>query len=171
MKSWTSAFSVSSPIAALDERWMQPGWCGAAPGPRGFPFPSRPAPPRLASPRAARAAAASHCWLLLPGPRDPSPAPRPGEGAGAERSRLGGSGPAQPAASSWLGPSPAAGQERDRGGGGVSQSGRSRLAQVGEASLGDEDPNSAHRRAGRILGSRCTTLRIGCLRASMLTRK
>lgn len=106
MKSWTSAFSVSSPIAALDERWMQPGWCGAAPGPRGFPFPSRPAPPRLASPRAARAAAASHCWRLLPGPRDPSPAPRPGEGAGAERSRLGGSGPAQPATSSWLGPSP-----------------------------------------------------------------
>ena len=30
MKSWTSAFSVSSPIAALGERWMQPGWCGAA---------------------------------------------------------------------------------------------------------------------------------------------
>ena len=52
MKSWTSAFSVSSPIAALDERWMQPGWCGAAAGRAASP--SRRARPRPASPRPAR---------------------------------------------------------------------------------------------------------------------
>lgn len=168
MKSWTSAFSVSSPIAALGERWMQPGWCVAAPGPRGFPFPSCPAPPRLALPRAARAEAASRCWLLLPGPRDLSPRPAAG-GRGGGRT--------QPAR--WLrSRTPRrlflAGSQSGRRPGEVlgvcpSQADPGLLRWAKR--LGDEDPNSAHRGAGRILGSRCSTLRTGCLRASMLTNK
>ena len=174
MKSWISAFSVSSPISALGARQLQPGWRSAAPDPRGFPFPLRSAPPRLASPRLSPRGSDGGSFPLpapAPGPALPEfrPAARPG--AGAERSPRDGSRPAHPAARPWSGPwsGPSPAQAR-RGIRGMSNQADPGPAQVGEACLGEEDPNSAHRGARRLLGSRCTTPRTGCVRAGRLTQ-
>lgn len=152
MKSWTSAFSVSSPISALGARQLQPGWRSAAPGPRSFAFSLRSAPPRLSSPRLSQSGPDGGSFPLpasAPGPRGPSPAPRPGQGAGAERSPRDGSLPAHPAARPWSGSSPA---QARRGIRGMSNQADPGPAQVGEARLGDEDPNLAHKGQEGFLG-------------------
>lgn len=145
---------------------MQPGWCAAA-WPARLPS-SRRARPRPALPCPARPGRrpSPAAGLVTRPARQLIPAPRPGEGAGAERSRLGsGPGHTPPPLPGWV---PVRPQAREVLGVCPSQADPGLLRWAKRLSGMRSTP--AHRAAGRDFGSRCATLRTGCLRASMLTK-